>query len=109
MELVKYMAGPVACFSRVRLANGEQVMVSVARADVRVVRMKWGVVPLETLWQGSDWVQMGLMFRCSHEDPVAVLDGLTELVLLCASARDVKAQLDELDERTRPLHRRAPE
>lgn len=109
MELVKYMAGPLACFSRVRLVNDEQVMVSVAAESIRVVRMKLGVIPVETLWEGFDRVQMGLMLGCSHEDQTALLDGFTALVMLSPSAADVRRQLAELDEKTRPWHRRPPE
>ncbi|HEX2203548.1 MAG TPA: hypothetical protein VHG91_09635 [Longimicrobium sp.] len=108
MELVKYMASSLACFSRVRLVNDEQVMVSVAAESIRVVRMKWGgIVPAETLWEGFDRVQMGLMLRCSHEDAVALLDGFTGLVMLSTSAAHVKAQLDALDAETRPWRRTA--
>ena len=107
MELVKYMNNGLACFSRVRLASGEQVMVSVAHDSVWVVRMKWGgVVPAERLWEGSDWVQMGLMARCSHEDRGAILDGFTALVMLSPSAEEVRRQLAELDAETRPWSRR---
>lgn len=107
MEVVKYMANSLACFSRVRLVNDEQVMVSVAAESIRVVRMKLGgIIPAEILWEGSDRVQMGLMLRCSHEDAVALLDGFTGVVMLSASAADVKARLEALDEETRPWARR---
>lgn len=107
MEVVKYMNNGLACFSRVRLVSGEQVMVSVARDSVWVVRMKWGgVVPDERLWEGSDWVQMGLMVRCSHEDRGAILDGFTALVMLSPSASDLRRRLAELDRETRPWSRR---
>jgi hypothetical protein len=110
VEIVKYMANAVACFSRVRLVNDEQVMVSVARESVRVVRMTLGGIwPAETLWEGADRVQMGLMLRCSHEDPVAILDGFTALVMLSTSARHVREQLEALDLQTRPASRRPPE
>jgi hypothetical protein len=110
MEVVKYVCNGLACFSRVRLVSNEQVMVSIARTSVRVLRMKWGgIVPAGTLWEGSDRVQMGLMFRCSHEDMKALLDGFTGLVLLSASADDVRSRLRALDEQTRPLSRPPPD
>lgn len=106
MELVKYMNNGLACFSRVRLASDEQVMVSVAPESVRVVRMVLGgVIPRETLWEGSDWVQMGLMLRCSHEDRGAVLDGFTGVVMLSPSIAELRATLSRLDEETRPWSR----
>lgn len=109
MELVKYMCTDVACFSRVRLASGEQVMVSIAPDSVWVVKMKLGIFPAGRLWEGADFVQMGLMLKCAHHDRKAILDGFTDLVMLSTSTEDVKQKLAALDEQTRPWSRRTTE
>ncbi|HEX5725086.1 MAG TPA: hypothetical protein VFX98_06445 [Longimicrobiaceae bacterium] len=98
MEVVKYMDGPLACFSRVKLASGEQVMVSIASRSVKVFRMALGgLLPVGTLWECRDWVRMGLMFRCGHQDRSKILEGATALVMLSPSAAAVRSELERLD------------
>ncbi len=106
MELVKYMNGPLACFSRVKLASGEQVMVSIAPESVWVVRMAMGgIVPRERIWECDAWVQMGLMLRCAHTDRGAVLDGLTAEAMTSPSIDALHRRLQEMDAATRPWSR----
>jgi len=46
---------PRLCRARLKLENGDQVMISVARSSVKVVKMKWaGIIPESTLWESKD-------------------------------------------------------
>ena len=103
MEVVKYVdSPPLACFSRVRLANGEQVMVSIASKSVKVFRMAFnGLIPVQTLWGSTKWAEMGLMFRCGHQDRSKILQGATAVVMLSPSAADVKATLARMEAEVR--------
>ena len=54
---------PQQCFARLELNNGDQVMISVAEAEVKVTKMNWaGMLPGPTLWQSGSGAEIAQKF-----------------------------------------------
>lgn len=102
--IAKVAAGEHGMWSRVEFPNGDQVMVSMAAGEVKVLRMR-GTVPVETLATvspGGAAIAWGLDYdeALRKGGPVglsaAILDAFTEKVLDCSSARGVEDAFQDL-------------
>lgn len=97
-ELVGRVAkGGLGMWTRVKFPNGDQVMISMAHTDIRIVKMKWGgAFPERTLVSLSTSI-LG-EFRDANPGAsaiavnTAVLDWLTKLLLMCESADDAQGR-----------------
>jgi hypothetical protein len=51
------------CWARLKLENGDQVMISVAQSGVKVSKMKWaGMIPAATLWESHSITELAKEF-----------------------------------------------
>ncbi|MGH2713030.1 MAG: hypothetical protein ACRDM7_03935 [Thermoleophilaceae bacterium] len=88
-------AGPAGMWSRVKLDSGDQVMVSMARHEVKLLKMKWG-----GLWPGEALATLDAFALVNQwnlrtgYDPLsrstAVLDHVTADLLRCTSIDEVR-------------------
>ena len=81
------------CWARLRLDNGDSVFVSMAAAGVKVMKMKWGVLPVRTLWSGPGPLQRARIISDLQGPMVEQLDDIVARIIDCGSAEDVAQTL----------------
>ena len=85
---------PHQCFARLELSNGDQVMISVAQGEVKVVRMKWaGMLPGPTLWQSGNVAEIAEKFFDGTKLPQRPIEAVIDKVIDCRSADEVAVRL----------------
>jgi hypothetical protein len=85
---------PHQCFARLELSNGDQVMISVAQGEVKVVRMKWaGMLPGPTLWQSGNVAEIAEKFFDGTKLPQRPIEAVIDKVIDCRSADEVVVRL----------------
>ena len=85
---------PQQCFARLRLANGDQIMISVAQSGVKVFKMKWaGLLPGATLWASSSIAEVAKKFVNEEKPLQRPLDSIIEKLINCRSAAHVVVKL----------------
>ena len=85
---------PHQCFARLELNNGDQVMISVAEAEVKVTKMNWaGILPGPTLWKSGSGAEIAQKFFDETKLPQRLIDAVIDRIIDCRSAADVAARL----------------
>ena len=85
---------PHRCFARLELSNGDQVMISVAQGEVKVVKMKWaGMLPGPTLWKSGSVAETAEKFFDGATLPQSPIEAVIDKIIDCRSADDVRARL----------------
>ena len=85
---------PHRCFARLELSNGDQVMISVAQGEVKVVKMKWaGMLPGPTLWKSGSVAETAEKFFDGATLPQSPIEAVIDKIIDCRSADDVGARL----------------
>jgi hypothetical protein len=85
---------PHQCFARLELNNGDQVMISVAQAEVKVIKMNWaGILPGPTLWKSISGAEIAEKFFDETRLPQRLIDAVIDRVIDCRSAADIVARL----------------
>jgi hypothetical protein len=85
---------PHQCFARLELNNGDQVMISVAQSEVKVIKMNWaGMLPGPTLWKSGSGAEIAQKFFDETKLPQRLIDAVIDRVIDCRSAADVVARL----------------
>jgi hypothetical protein len=93
-EIIVKKDTPSQCFARLRLENGDQIMISVTQSAVTVFKMKWaGLLPSATLWASSSMAEVANMFFDEGEPMQRPLDSMIARLLDCRSAAEVVARL----------------
>jgi len=85
---------PHQCFARLELNNGDQVMISVVPAEVKVIKMNWaGMLPGPTLWKSGSGAEIAQKFFDETKLPQRLIDAVIDSVIDCRSAADVAVRL----------------
>jgi hypothetical protein len=85
---------PRQCFARLELNNGDQVMISLAQAEVTVVKMNWaGMLPGPTLWKSASGAEIAQKFFDETKLPQRLIDAVIDRVIDCRGAADVVVRL----------------
>ena len=85
---------PHQSFARLELNNGDQVMISVAEGEVKVIKMKWaGMLPGPTLWKSGSVAEIVEKFFDETKLPERPIEAVIDKVIDCRSAADVVARL----------------
>jgi hypothetical protein len=85
---------PHRCFARLELNNGDQVMISVAQAEVKVIKMNWaGMLPGPTLWKSGSGAEIAQKFFDETKLSQRLIDAVIDSVIDCRSAADIVARL----------------
>jgi hypothetical protein len=85
---------PHQCFARLELNNGDQVMISVVQAEVKVTKMNWaGMLPGPTLWKSGSGAEIAQKFFDETKLPQRLIDAVIDSVIDCRSAADVAVRL----------------
>jgi hypothetical protein len=85
---------PHQCFARLELNNGDQVMISIAQAEVKVIKMKWaGMLPGPTLWKSGSVAEIVEKFFDETKLPQRPIEAVIDKVIDCRSAAEVVARL----------------
>ena len=85
---------PHRCFARLELNNGDQVMISVAQGEVKVVKMKWaGMLPGPTLWKSENVAEIAEKFFDETTLPQRPIEAVIDKIIDCRSAAEVVARL----------------
>jgi hypothetical protein len=85
---------PHQCFARLELNNGDQVMISIAQGEVRVIKMKWaGMLPGPTLWKSGSVAEIAEKFFDETKLPQRPIEAVIDKVIDCHSAADVVVRL----------------
>ena len=85
---------PHQCFARLELNNGDQVMISVAQGEVKVIKMKWaGMLPGPTLWKSENVAEIAEKFFDETKLPQRPIEAVIDKVIDCRSADEVVARL----------------
>lgn len=93
-EIIVKKDTPLQCFARLKLENGDQIMISVAQSGVKVFKMKWaGLVPSATLWTSSSIAEIAKQFFDEREPLQRPLDSMISKLISCRSAAEVVARL----------------
>ena len=94
-EIIVKRDTPRQCFARLRLENGEQIMISVATSGVKVFKMKWaGMYPEATLWDCASIA--GIMKKFFNgQEPKRPLDSMIAHLIDCRSAAEVVVRLSQ--------------
>ena len=86
--------GPHQCFARLELNNGDQVMISIAEEEIKVIKMKWaGMLPGPTLWKSESVAEIVETFFDETKLPERPIEAVIDKVIDCRSAADVVARL----------------
>jgi hypothetical protein len=85
---------PDECFARLELNNGDQVMITLAQGEVKVIKMKWaGMLAGPTLWSSGSGAEIAEKFFDETKLPQRLLDAVINSVIDCRSAADVVTRL----------------
>jgi hypothetical protein len=85
---------PHQCFARLELNNGDQVMISIAQAEIKVIKMKWaGMLPGPTLWKSGSVTEIVEKFSDQTKLPQRPIEAVIDKVIDCHSAAEVAARL----------------
>lgn len=85
---------PHQSFARLELNNGDQVMISVAEGEVKVIKMQWaGMLPGPTLWKSGSVAEMVEKFFDETKLPQRPIEAVIDKVIDCRSAAEVVARL----------------
>ena len=85
---------PHQCFARLELNNGDQVMISIAQGEVKVIKMKWaGMLPGPTLWKSGSGAEIAEKFFDETTLPQRPIEAVIDKVIDCRSADEVVARL----------------
>ena len=85
---------PHQCFARLELNNGDQVMISIAHGEVKVIKMKWaGMLPGPTLWKSGSGAEIAEKFFDETTLPQKPIEAVIDKVIDCRSADEVVARL----------------
>jgi len=85
---------PHQSVARLELSNGDQVMISVAEGDVKVIRMKWaGMLRGPTLWESGSVAEIAEKFFDGTKLPQRPIEAVIDKVIACRSADEVVARL----------------
>jgi hypothetical protein len=85
---------PHQSFARLELNNGDQVMVSVAPAEVKVTQMKWaGMLPGPTLWKSGSVAEIAEKFFDETTLPQRPIEAVIDKIIDCRSAAEVVVRL----------------
>jgi hypothetical protein len=86
--------GPHQCFARLELNNGDQVMISIAQDEIKVIKMKWaGMLPGPTLWQSGSVEETVEKFFDETKLPHRPIEAVIDKVIDCRDAAEVVARL----------------
>lgn len=81
---------PHQCWARLRLGNGDLILISVARSGVKIFKLKWwGLVPSATLWSSSTIAEVGEKFFDREKAFQRPLDSIISRLVDCHSAAEV--------------------
>jgi hypothetical protein len=93
-ELVAKRDTPNQCWARLRLDNGDQVMISVAQSGMKIFKMRWGGMwPAATLWASSNLAEIAQKFIDETKPFQRPLDAMIDKIIDCRSAGEVVAKL----------------
>jgi len=93
-EVIVKRDTPHQCFARLRLANGDQIMISVAQSGVKVLKMKWaGMFPASTLWSSGSIAEVAEKFFDETDPLQRPLDSMIDALIDCRSAAAVVVRL----------------
>lgn len=85
---------PHQCFARLELSNGDQVMISIAQGEVKVIKMKWaGMLPGPTLWKSGSVAEIAEKFFDETKLPHRPIEAVIDKVIDCRSADEVVVRL----------------
>jgi hypothetical protein len=78
------------CWARLKLENGDQVMISVGQLGVKVSKMKWaGMIPAATLWESHSITELAKEFFNEQKPYQHPLDSMIDKLIDCHSAAEV--------------------
>ncbi len=89
-RLLRENWGKGGTFATIRLESGDTVMISMSPVDVKVFKMKFGHLPIATLWKRS---------IPDDVDRHAILDWLRNQVLKCGTVEEIRGRLDRVSTR----------
>jgi hypothetical protein len=93
-EIIVKRDTPRQCFARLRLDNGDQIMISVAVSGVKVSKLKWaGFFPSATLWKSDSMAEVVEKFFDERKPLQRPLDTIIEKLIDCRSAAEVVVRL----------------
>jgi len=86
--------GPHQCFARLELNNGDQVMISIAQKEIKVIKMKWaGMLPGPTLWKSGSIAEIAEKFFDETKLSQKPIEAVIDKVIDCRDAAEVVARL----------------
>jgi hypothetical protein len=78
------------CWARLKLENGDQVMISVSHSGVKVFKMKLaGMIPAAILWESRSITKLVKQFFDEREPNQHPLDSMIDKLIDCRSAAEV--------------------
>jgi hypothetical protein len=78
------------CWARLKLENGDQVMISVSQSGVKVYKMKLaGMTPAAVLWESRSITELVKEFFDERKPNQHRLDSMIDKVIDCRSAAEV--------------------
>ncbi len=89
-RLLRENWGKGGTFATIRLESGDIVMISMSAVDVKVLKMKFGHVPVGTVWKRP---------IPDDVDRHAILDWLRDQVLKCGTVEEIAGKLDRVSAR----------
>jgi hypothetical protein len=86
------------CWARLRLENGDLILISVAQSGVKIIKLKWGgIIPAATLWKSSNLAEVAEKFVDINNPFQRPLDLIICKLIDCRSAAHVVAKLVSSD------------
>lgn len=93
-EIIAKKDTSLQCFARLRLENGDRILISVASSGVKVYKLKWaGLFPSATLWASDSMAQVAKQFFDEQKPLQRPLDAIIEKLIDCRSAAEVVVRL----------------
>ena len=108
LVVARVAKGAGGMWTRIAFPNGDQVMVSMARDEIKLLKMKWrGTIPGETLatldamYLAEAWELMGGNYMPLTRT-TEILDRVSAMVAICDDANGVKTAFSAKDPRNPP-------
>jgi len=91
MRIFSYRNDHSQRFANLELENGDRVHVRVTTQEVKVMKLRFGQIPMGIIWAATGPKEMGHISYTSMT--TNILDAIIEYLRACNSAAEIKAKL----------------
>lgn len=101
-KIITYKRSPTGKFCQIKLDDGSRILISIAQTGVKICKLKWGVIPVNTVFEISTSELFSEKYKPAREKlterslELDMLDVFKDILLSCKSLGQVREVLDDI-------------